>query len=133
MLKEIIVAILSLIGVIGLIVLTFYASRKLNLFLFRSSGKHIRVLEREAVSKDGSIAIVKTGGRYLLIGITPQHIETLCEFSESEGEAFDLSVEVPERNENGTFLDNLKKATAEHPYVKPFIRNKDKENGNDGE
>lgn len=132
MLREILVAIFALIGVLGLIVLTFYATRKLNGFLFRTSGKTIRVLERELIAKDTSIAIVRAGERYLLLGITPQHVETLCEFSHEEGEAFEESVMPAERNENGTFLDNLKIATAEHPYVKPFIRNKNKENDDDG-
>ncbi len=121
MLKEILLAILSLMGVIALIFLTFYASRALHKKMYNFSGKHIKVVEREMLSQDKSLIVVKAGEKYMLLGVTSQHIDKLYEFSEGE---FSEEAEIP-RNENGTFLDNLKKATAEHPYIKPLIRKKE--------
>ena len=121
MLKEILVAILSLLGVIALIFLTFYASRALHRRMYTFSGKHIRIIEREMLSQDKSLVIVKAGDKYMLLGVTPQHIDKLCDFDESEIETIE---EIP-TNESGTFLDNLKKATVEHPYIKPFVKKKE--------
>ena len=121
MLKEILLAILSLMGVIALIFLTFYASRALHKRMYSFSGKHIKIVEREMLSQDKSLIVVKAGEKYMLLGVTSQHIDKLYEFSEGE---FSEEAEIP-RNENGTFLDNLKKATAEHPYIKPLIRKKE--------
>ena len=59
MLKEILLAILSLMGVIALIFLTFYASRALHKRMYSFSGKHIKIVEREMLSQDKSLIVVK--------------------------------------------------------------------------
>ena len=129
MLKEILLAILSLMGVIALIFLTFYASRALHKKMYNFSGKHIKVVEREMLSQDKSLIVVKAGEKYMLLGVTSQHIDKLYEFSEGE---FSEETEIPV-NENGTFLDNLKKATAEHPYIKPLIKKKERSEKDENE
>lgn len=118
--KEILTFIVSFLGVIGLIFLTYYASRWLNKrFSFSSSSKKIRVVERAALAQDKSLVIVKVGTKSLLLGVTPQHIENICEL-DSEDMKLILSDDAAQ---NGTpsFLDNLKKATLEHSFVKPFV------------
>ena len=129
MLKEILLAILSLMGVIALIFLTFYASRALHKRMYSFSGKHIKIVEREMLSQDKSLIVIKIGEKYMLLGVTPQHIDKLYEFSDGE---FSEETELPQ-NENGTFLDNLKKATAEHPYIKPLIKKKERSEQDENE
>lgn len=122
--KEIFLAMLSLVGVIALIFATFYASRWLRKRMFTSNGKHVRVIETEMLAQDKSVMVIKAGTKYMLIGVTPQHIDKLCDFGEEDIKIFEEEQNAP-TNQNGTFLDNLKKATAEHPYVKPFLKNKE--------
>lgn len=120
--KEIFLAVLSLVGVLALIFVTFFVARWLSKRMYGIAGRHIRVVEREMLSQDKSLVVVKAGERYMLLGVTGEHIDKLCDFSEEEASLFD---EPAPSNANGTFLDNLKKATAEHPYVKPFVKNKE--------
>lgn len=123
--KEIFLAFLSLIGVLGLIFVTFYAARKLNRRMLRVSGKNVRIIEREMLAQDKSVVVIKAGTKYMLLGVTAQHIDKLCDFGEEDIRLFEEDT-VAETNATGTFLDNLKKATAEHPYIKPFVKNKER-------
>lgn len=126
--KEIFLAMLSLLGVIALIFATFYAARWFNKRMYRAAGKHICIVEREMIAQDKSLVVVKAGGKYMLLGVTAQHMDKLCDFDEEDIRLFEE--EVPE-NQSGTFLENLKKATAEHPYVKPFVKGKEQNDEGD--
>ena len=117
--KEILTFIVSFLGVIGLIFLTYYASRWLNKRFSFSSSRKIRVIERASLAQDKSLVVVRVGKKSLLLGVTPQHIENICEL-DSEDMAEILSDE-PAQGGTPSFLDNLKKATLEHSFVKPFV------------
>lgn len=107
---------LSLLGVIGLIFLTYYAARWLNKRTTMAGTRSIKILERANFSQDKSIVIVKVGGKHMLLGVTSEHIDKIADLSEDD-------IITPEPVQyNGSFLDNLKKATREHPYIKPFIK-----------
>lgn len=107
---------LSLLGVIGLIFLTYFAARWLNKRTTMAGTRSIKILERANFSQDKSIVIVKVGGKLMLLGVTSEHIERIADLDETD-------ITVPEAPpQNGTFLENLKKATREHPYIKPFIK-----------
>lgn len=109
---------LSLLGVIGLIFLTYYAARWLNKRTYISGTRSIKILERANFSQDKSIVIVKVGGKNMLLGVTSEHIEKIADLDDED-------IIAPEQisgNGNGTFLENLKKAAREHPYIKPFIK-----------
>lgn len=62
---------LALIGIVCVILLTYYASkwyaRKMGTI---AGGKHIRIVDRLMVSKTGSVMIIDVEGTQYLIGLT---------------------------------------------------------------
>ena len=116
--KEILTIIISLLGIIGLIFLTYYASKWLNNRFSATSARSIKVLERTNFSQDKSIVIVKVGGKHMLLGVTQHHIDKIADLDPSditEHQADKLKLP------SGTFLENMKRATMQHQFVKPFI------------
>lgn len=75
---------LALIGMVCIILLTYYASRwyakKMGPI---AGGKHIKVVDRLVVSKTGSILIVDIKGRQYLMGISDQNVQILKELEET--------------------------------------------------
>lgn len=77
---------LSLIGVIGLIFLLFYALKKLNKKVNVTSGSKLRVLDRVSLGRDGMLLVISVTGKLMLIGVTPQRVEKLCDLEQTEEE-----------------------------------------------
>lgn len=77
---------LSFIGVIGLIFLLFYAFKKLNKRVSVASGSKLRVLDRVNLGRDGMLLVVSVTGKLMLIGVTPQRVEKLCDLEQTEEE-----------------------------------------------
>lgn len=75
---------ISFLGVIGLIFLLFYALKKLNKRVSVGSGSRLRVLDRVSLGKDGMLLVVSAAGKLMLIGVTPQRVEKLCDLDQSE-------------------------------------------------
>ncbi len=75
---------LSFVGVIGLIFLLFYALKKLNKRVSVGSGSRLRVLDRVSLGKDGMLLVVSAAGKLMLIGVTPQRVEKLCDLDQTE-------------------------------------------------
>lgn len=122
--KEIITFVVAFLGVIGLIFLTYYAGRWLSKRMYCSYSGKIHILERTSVSQDKLLAVVKVGSKIMLLGISPQHIDKLCDLDPEDIED-PVQPEKTAQNASGqSFLDNLKKATMEHSFVKPFIPQK---------
>lgn len=76
--------VLSLLGGLFLfvlvLVLAWYCSRWLGgRFGFTATSGNLRVLERVMVGPDRSLLVVRAGEDVLLLGVTPQHIERLCD------------------------------------------------------
>ena len=125
--EEIILVITSLLGVIGLIFLTYFAGKWLNRRMYSVTGKTVRVLERENLGQDKCVVIVKAGSKYMLLGVTQHHIDKLCDLDEND---ISEQLKAPPAPAGGkSFLENLKIAAKQSPYVKPFV--KDKEQNDD--
>ncbi len=75
---------LSFIGVIGLIFLLFWAMKKLNKRVSIGSGSRLRVLDRVSLGKDGMLLVISAAGKLMLIGVTPQRVEKLCDLDQTE-------------------------------------------------
>ena len=80
--------ILSLIGVIGLILMLFYALRKFNNRVSVGDGNRMRVIDRINLGRDGMMLVVSVCGRLMLVGVTAQRIEKICDLDITEGEYF---------------------------------------------
>ncbi|MCM1055561.1 MAG: flagellar biosynthetic protein FliO [Bacteroides sp.] len=81
-----IVWLFSFLGVLGLIVLLFYALKKLNKRVSVGSGSKLRVLDRVNLGRDGMLLVVSVDGKLMLIGVTPQRVEKLCDMESTEEE-----------------------------------------------
>lgn len=77
---------LSFIGVIGLIFFLFYALKKLNKGISVKSGNRLRVLDRVNIGRDSMLLIVSVCGQVMLLGVTSQKVEKLCDLDISEKE-----------------------------------------------
>ena len=78
--------VVSFAAVFGLLFLLLYGLKKLNNGIGVNSGSKMRVLDRVTVGRDGMLLVVSVGGKLLLIGATPQHIEKLGELDMSPDE-----------------------------------------------
>lgn len=77
---------LSFIGVLGLIFFLFYALKKLNKGISVKSGNRLKVLDRVNIGRDSMLLIVSVCGRVILLGVTAQRVEKLCDLDISEEE-----------------------------------------------
>lgn len=63
-----------------ILLLCYFTTRKLGKAeLAKGSGRYIRLLDRTALGQDKSVALVKAGGKYLLLGIAASRISVLAE------------------------------------------------------
>ena len=80
MIEDILSIIFALLGIVGVVILTYYASKfyakKLGPI---AGGKHIRVIDRVMVSKTGSILIIDVEGKQYMIGVNEQSIQIMKE------------------------------------------------------
>jgi len=82
----------------------FYVSKALGKHYSAQTGASsaMRVIDRLALGRDHYLLIVEAGEKTLLIGVGPQHIETLAEL---DGKAF---ADLPQVQENTDFFRALK-------------------------
>ena len=76
---------LSFIGVLGLIFVLFYALRRLNKRVTVSGGR-LKVLDRISIGRDGMLLVISVCGSVMLVGVTSQRIEKLCDLDVTEEE-----------------------------------------------
>ncbi len=84
--KEIITIIMSLAGVIFLIFLTYYAANWLNKRVRFSGNTTVKVVEKINLGPDRAIMIISIGEKYMLIGVTSQHIEKISDLDKTDME-----------------------------------------------
>ncbi|HAU85679.1 MAG TPA: hypothetical protein DCW90_09285 [Lachnospiraceae bacterium] len=82
---------LELLGIIFIFILILVACYYTTKWISKSdlvnrSAKNITVLETYRISQGNVIQIVRTGKKYIVIGVSKDHIEMLTELSEDEYE-----------------------------------------------
>lgn len=86
MIEDIFSVFLAMVGIICVIILTYYASkwyaRRMGTI---AGGKHIRIVDRLLVGKAGAILIIDVEGKQYLIGANDHNIELLKELEEPIG------------------------------------------------
>ncbi len=119
MFSEVFTVICALLGIIGLLFLAFYASRWLNKHFngggFGGSRKIIKIIECTGVAPDKQLMIVEVGSKRMLIGITPNSVNKICDLDEDDILLYENSDSdtVPAVHAESGFMRNLKKAFAE--------------------
>ncbi len=81
---EVFTVIFSLAGILALILALLYASKWLNRKTSISSAQNLRIVERANLSTDKMLLLVEICGKYIVVGVAPSGINTLCELSEEE-------------------------------------------------
>lgn len=91
----------ALIGMVCVIMLTYYASkwyaRRMGPI---AGGKHIKVVDRLVVSKSGSLLIIDIQGKQYLMGVSEENVQVVMRLDET--------IPLPiEQNFNGDGLKGL--------------------------
>lgn len=76
--------IISLLGVIGLILFTYYGASWLNKRVKFTNNSMVQVHEKVNLGADKAMMVVSVGGKYMLIGVTQSNISMVCELDGEE-------------------------------------------------
>lgn len=80
-----ITAIVTFVLAAGIIYLSYICSKYLGKGLVKTgSSKYMRLMDQMVVGQNRSLMMVQVGGRYLLLGVSQEKIETLAELSEED-------------------------------------------------
>lgn len=117
MFGEIFTVVCALLGIIGLMFLAFYAARWLNRHfsggLFGGGQKTVKIIECVGIAQDKQLMIIQIGSKYMLIGVTPNAINKICDLEETDIAFSENSETVPAVSAESGFMRSLKKALAE--------------------
>lgn len=86
--------IMALVGVLALVFLLFWLMKKLNKRVMVSDSRHMKVLERINLGPDKMLLLVSVCGKCMVLGITSNHAEKICDLEQTEEE-------LTRRDENG--------------------------------
>lgn len=112
MIGETFTVICALLGIIGLIFLSLYAVGWLRRRIGSGSfggGNAVRIRECVAVAQDKQLMIISVGSKTMLIGVTVNSINKICDLDEEDIAAY----EAAEAPAEGGFIQCLKKAIVE--------------------
>ncbi len=110
MFGEVFTVICALLGIIGLMFLSFWFAgwlrKKFNSGGFRGGQNSIKIIESIGIAQDKQLMIITVGNKTMLLGVTTGSVSKICDLDES-----DIADEdVPEPS---GFMQSLKKAFAE--------------------
>lgn len=113
MFGEAITVICALLGIVGLIFLAFAATgwlrKRLGTGGFGSAGRSLRIRECVSIAQDKQLMIVTVGSKTMLIGVTTNAVNKICDLDEEDITAADT--ENPEGS--GGFAQSFRKAFAD--------------------
>jgi flagellar biogenesis protein FliO len=76
---------ISMLGVLGLMFLTFFGLRMFNRRISTSGGR-LRVIDRATLGRDSMLLVVSVCGKLILVGVSPQRVEKLADLDVTEEE-----------------------------------------------
>ncbi len=110
---EIFTVFISLLGVIGLIFLTYYGTRwlrkRFNTGLFGGHQKGVKIIEVAPVAQDKQLIVVTVGKKNLLLGVTPAAVTKICDLDDEDMTDFSPASE----NTDSGFLTSFRKTLAD--------------------
>lgn len=83
--------IMALIGVLALVFALFWLMKKLNKHVMVSDSRNMKILERINLGPDKMLLLVSICGRCMVLGVTTNHTEKICELEETEEELTQLA------------------------------------------
>lgn len=97
--------IMALIGVLALVFVLFWLMKKWNKRIAVSDSKNMKILERINLGPDKMLLLVSVCGKCMVLGVTANHTEKICDLEQTEEEL----AAVPESNgENPSFKESFK-------------------------
>ena len=78
--------IMALLGVLALVFLLFWIMKRFNNRVALSDSKNMKVLERINLGPDKMLLLVSVCGKCMVLGVTSNHTEKICELEQSEEE-----------------------------------------------
>lgn len=97
--------IMALLGVLALVFVVFWLMKKLNKRVTVSDGKNMKILERVNLGPDKMILLVSVCGKCMVLGVTANHVEKICDLEQTEEEL----TTIPENGgENPSFKESFK-------------------------
>ena len=87
--------IMALLGVLALVFLIFWATKKLNRRVVTSDSRNMKILERINLGPDKMLLLVSVRGKCMVLGVTNGRIEKVHELEESEEQL------IEKKDENG--------------------------------
>ncbi len=78
--------IMALLGVLALVGLLFWLMKKFNARVSVSDTKHMKILERINLGPDKMLLLVSVCGKCMVIGVTTNHTEKICDIDLTEEE-----------------------------------------------
>lgn len=97
---------MALIGVLALVFVLFWLMKKLNSRVYMSSSRSLKVLERVNIGQDKCLLLISVCGKCMVIGVSPNHTEKLCDLEQTEEEI--IGVIENKTGENPSFMDSMK-------------------------
>ncbi len=114
MIGEVFTVLCALLGVIGLLFLTFYAYKWLSKHRmsggFGYNNRSVKIVEYVSIAQDKQLMIVTVGSKKMLLGVTPNAVTKICDLDDED---IVLPESVSEDEDSRLFMKSLKKAFAE--------------------
>lgn len=97
--------IMALVGVLALVFVVFWLMKKLNRHVTMSDGRNMRILERINLGPDKMLLMVSVCGKCMVLGVTSNHTEKICDVEQTEEELRDMP---EQKGSNPSFAESLK-------------------------
>lgn len=78
--------IMALVGVLALVFGLFWLMKKLNKHVMVSDSRNMKILERINLGPDKMLLLVSVCGKCMVLGVTANHAEKICDLEQSEEE-----------------------------------------------
>lgn len=94
--------IMALIGVLALVFVLFWLMKKLNKHVMVADSRNMKILERINLGPDKMLLLVSICGKCMVLGVTTNHTEKICDLEQTEEELVQSS------DGNPTFGESFK-------------------------
>lgn len=102
--------IMALVGVLALVFLLFWIMKKFNARTSVYSSRNMKILERINLGPDKMLLLVSICGKCMVLGVTTNHTEKICDLEQSEEELTAMPEGNPSFKESfKTVMENFRK------------------------
>ncbi len=99
---------MALIGVLALVFVLFWLMKKLNSRVYMGSSRNLKIIERVNIGQDKCLLLISVCGKCMVIGVSQNHTEKLCDLDQTEEELMDIIERRDKSDKNPSFLESMK-------------------------